>query len=80
MDNSGVVHMLKCQKTDDLHCTYNLLGRVPDGLQTIASCVSTHLREELEALGNDVESGTIKAFNFIEVVIFLTVQTLLYLK
>ena len=70
MGNSGIVHMLKCQKTDDLHCTYNLLGRVPNGLQTIAIFVSTHLREELEALMNAVESGTISGLNFIEVVIF----------
>ena len=70
MENSGVVHMLNCQKTDDLLCMYNLLGRVPDGLQTIASCVSAYLREQLEALVKAVESGTISGLNFVEVVIF----------
>ena len=57
MDNSGVVHILKCQKTDDLHSVYNLLSRVPDGLQTMASCISTHLCKELEALMNAIKSS-----------------------
>lgn len=66
MENSGVVHMLKCQKTDDLHCMYKLLGRVSDGLRTMASCVSAHLREEGKALVNVDESGA-NALNFVQV-------------
>lgn len=66
MENSGVVHMLKCQKTDDLHCMYKLLGRVADGLRTMASCVSAHLREEGKALVNVDESGA-NALNFVQV-------------
>ncbi|XP_057368475.1 cullin-3-A-like [Daphnia carinata] len=65
MENSGVVHMLKCQKTDDLHCMYKLLGRVSDGLRTMASCVSAHLREEGKALVNVDESGA-NALNFVQ--------------
>ena len=70
MDNSGVVHILKCQKTDDLHSVYNLLSRVPDGLQTMTSCISTYLCEELEALMNAIKSSTISGLNFVEVVVF----------
>lgn len=66
MENSGVVHMLKCQKTDDLHCMYKLLGRVSDGLRTMASCVSAHLREEGKTLVNVDESGA-NALNFVQV-------------
>ena len=29
MENSGVVHMLKNDKTQDLACMYKLFGRVP---------------------------------------------------
>lgn len=50
MENSGVVHMLKNQKTDDLACMYKLFGRVADGLRTMSECVSGHLREQGRAL------------------------------
>jgi cullin 3 len=76
MENSGVVHMLKCQKTDDLHCMYKLLGRVADGLRTMASCVSAHLREEGKALVNVDESGA-NALNFVQV--FLLKLTFFFL-
>ena len=66
MENSGVVHMLKCQKTDDLHCMYKLLSRVSEGLKTMASCVSAHLREEGKALVTVDESGA-NALNFVQV-------------
>jgi len=65
MENSGVVHMLKCQKTDDLHCMYKLLSRVSDGLRTTASCVSQHLREEGKALVTEEEGGA-NALNFVQ--------------
>jgi len=65
MENSGVVHMLKCQKTDDLHCMYKLLSRVSDGLRTMASCVSQHLREEGKALVTEEEGGA-NALNFVQ--------------
>lgn len=65
MENSGVVHMLKCQKTDDLHCMYKLLSRVSEGLKTMASCVSAHLREEGKALVTVDESGA-NALNFVQ--------------
>ena len=32
MENSGVVHMLKNDKTQDLACMYKLFGRVPQVL------------------------------------------------
>ena len=67
MENSGVVHMLKCQKTDDLRCMYKLLNRVADGLNTTASCVSQHLREEGKALVTEDEGGA-NALNFVQVI------------
>ncbi|XP_066266185.1 cullin-3-A-like [Branchiostoma lanceolatum] len=50
MENSGVVHMLKNNKTDDLACMYKLFIRVPDGLKTICECVSKYLREQGKAI------------------------------
>lgn len=58
--------MLKCQKIEDLLCMYKLLSRVLDGLRTMASCVSAHLREEGKALVNVDESGA-NALNFVQV-------------
>lgn len=55
MENSGVVHMLKHQKTDDLACMYKLFGRVSDGLKTMADCVSHYLREQGKALVQEEE-------------------------
>nr|CAG4638271.1 EOG090X01NX [Cyclestheria hislopi] len=65
MENSGVVHMLKSQKTEDLRCMYKLLHRVHDGLRTISSCVSQHLREEGKALVTEEEGGG-NALNFVQ--------------
>ncbi|XP_072376964.1 cullin-3 isoform X1 [Diabrotica undecimpunctata] len=55
MENSGVVHMLKHQKTEDLCCMYKLFGRVTDGLKTMADCVSLYLREQGKALVQEEE-------------------------
>ncbi|XP_063913402.1 cullin-3 isoform X2 [Zophobas morio] len=55
MENSGVVHMLKHQKTEDLACMYKLFGRVADGLKTMADCVSQYLREQGKALVQEEE-------------------------
>ena len=50
MEGSGVVHMLKNNRMEDLACMYKLFGRVSDGHKTIGDCVSTYLREEGKAL------------------------------
>lgn len=55
MENSGVVHMLKNQKTEDLACMYKLFGRVADGLKTMSDCVSHYLREQGKALVQEEE-------------------------
>lgn len=55
MENSGVVHMLRNQRTDDLACMYKLFGRVADGLRTMSECVSGHLREQGRALVQEEE-------------------------
>ena len=55
MENSGVVHMLKNQRLEDLECMYKLFGRVPDGLQTIKAAMSRHLREIGRALVTNPE-------------------------
>ena len=40
MEGSGVVHMLKNNRMDDLACMYKLFGRVSDGHKTIGDlCV-----------------------------------------
>ncbi|XP_067007434.1 cullin-3-A [Anabrus simplex] len=65
MENSGVVHMLKNQKTEDLACMYKLFSRVSDGLKTMADCVSQYLREQGKALVQEEEGGT-NAINFVQ--------------
>ncbi|CAD5111560.1 DgyrCDS859 [Dimorphilus gyrociliatus] len=57
MENSGVVHMLKNDKIDDLQCMYKLFARVPDGLKTMMECISGYLREQGRALVSEEETG-----------------------
>ena len=66
MENSGVVHMLKNQKTQDLACMYNLLRRVDGGLQAILSCVSQYLIEEGKKLVMEDEGGKTDAITFVQ--------------
>lgn len=58
MENSGVVHMIKNTKTDDLACIYKLFSRLrDDGLKTLADCVSAFLREQGKILVKEEEAG-----------------------
>lgn len=66
MENSGVVHMLKHQKTEDLACMYKLFSRVADGLKTMAECVSTYLKEQGKALVTEEEGGKGDALTFVQ--------------
>lgn len=66
MENSGVVHMLKNNKTEDLACMYKLMSRVLDGLKAVAECVSQHLREQGKALVAEEEGGK-NAITFVQV-------------
>ena len=50
MENSGVVHMLCNDRTEDLACMYKLFARVNDGHQTMSDCLSKHLRARGRAL------------------------------
>ena len=79
MENSGVVHMLVNQKTEDLSCMYLLFKRVDDGHKTMADCLSRHLRAKGKGLvmqgqedgqpgvsGGGGASGAINAINYIQ--------------
>jgi cullin 3 len=66
MENSGVVHMLKNQKIEDLCCMYKLFGRVPNGLQAVISCVSAYLREQGKGLVTEEEGGKGDAVSFVQ--------------
>uniref|UniRef100_A0A4W6F3Y2 Cullin 3 n=1 Tax=Lates calcarifer TaxID=8187 RepID=A0A4W6F3Y2_LATCA len=57
MENSGLVHMLKNGKTDDLACMYKLFSRVPNGLKTMCECMSSYLREQGKALVSEEGEG-----------------------
>ncbi|ETE67984.1 Cullin-3, partial [Ophiophagus hannah] len=57
MENSGLVHMLKNGKTEDLACMYKLFSRVPNGLKTMCECMSTYLREQGKALVSEEGEG-----------------------
>lgn len=76
MENSGVVHMLKNQKTDDLACMYKLFSRVSDGLKTMSDCVSQYLREQGKALVQEEDGGT-NAINFVQVCRFFQYEYLI---
>lgn len=50
MENSGVIHMLKHNKIEDLARMYRLFVRVKDGLKTVCDCMRGYLREQGKAL------------------------------
>lgn len=66
MEYSGVVHMMREQKLNDLSCMYRLLCRVPNGLQCIISCISGYLREQGKILVTEQEGGKCDAVQFIQ--------------
>ncbi|XP_076634307.1 cullin 3 isoform X1 [Colletes latitarsis] len=66
MENSGVVHMLKNQKTEDLGCMYKLFSRVSDGLRTVCDCVSQFLKEQGRAMIQEEHESTTNAVLFIQ--------------
>jgi len=69
MEGSGVVHMLKNNRMDDLACMYKLFGRVSEGHKTIGDCVSRYLREEGKALvtqATDEQSQQTNAVTYIQ--------------
>ncbi|ESN98219.1 hypothetical protein HELRODRAFT_84693 [Helobdella robusta] len=57
MPNSGVVHMLKNNKTEDLDCMFRLFSVVHDGLKTMSDCISAHLREQGKSLVTEDSNG-----------------------
>lgn len=65
MENSGVVHMLKNNKNEDLACMYKLLTRVNEGLKTMSDCVSLYLRELGKSLVQEEENTN--AVSYIQV-------------
>ncbi|KAK2489941.1 hypothetical protein MC885_004738 [Smutsia gigantea] len=71
MENSGLLHMLKNGKTEDLACMYKLFSCVPNGLKTMCECMSSYLRGQGKALVS--EEGEEK--NPVDYI-----QALLYLK
>lgn len=66
MENSGVIHMLKNQKTEDIACMYKLFSRVPDGLKIMSECVSKYLREQGKSLVQ--EDDSCNAISFVQVI------------
>eukprot|EP00112_Aurelia_sp_Birch-Aquarium-sp1_P011658 Seg2450.2 transcript_id=Seg2450.2/GoldUCD/mRNA.D3Y31 product=Cullin-3 protein_id=Seg2450.2/GoldUCD/D3Y31 len=66
MENSGVVHMLKHSKYEDLGCMYRLFYRVDNGLKTICDAMSCYLREQGKAIVSDEEDGEKNAINYIQ--------------
>ena len=83
MEGSGVVHMLKNNRMDDLACMYKLFGRVSDGHKTVGDCVSRYLREEGKALvtqATDEQSQQTNAVTYIQVWNPLDVSTTLTLS
>ena len=69
MEGSGVVHMLKNNRIDDLQTMYKIFGRVADGHKTIGECVSRYLREEGKALvtqSTEESSQQINAVSYIQ--------------
>jgi len=57
MENSGVVHMLKNSKYEDLGCMYRLFKRVKDGLRSMCDAMSKYLREQGRAIVSEEEES-----------------------
>ncbi|XP_058508668.1 cullin-3-like [Solea solea] len=57
MENSGLIHMLKYGKTEDMACMYKLFSRVKDGLEIMCNCISSYLREQGSALVHEEGRG-----------------------
>lgn len=66
MENSGVIHMLKANKIDDLSCMYKLFTRVSNGLSTIITCISAYLREQGKALVTEEQGAKGDAVAFVQ--------------
>uniref|UniRef100_A0A0B7AG79 Cullin family profile domain-containing protein n=2 Tax=Arion vulgaris TaxID=1028688 RepID=A0A0B7AG79_9EUPU len=66
MENSGVVHMLENNKTDDLACMYKLFIRVPNGLKTMSDCISKYLREQGRALVSEEGEESKNAITYVQ--------------
>ncbi|XP_005106158.1 cullin-3-B [Aplysia californica] len=66
MENSGVVHMLENNKTDDLACMYKLFIRVGDGLKTMSDCISKYLREQGRALVSEEGEESKNAITYVQ--------------
>lgn len=74
MENSGVYHMLKFSKCDDLATMYKLFQRVPNGHQTIAECLSSYLREQGRALVTENTDDGKNPISYVQVRIFVIDQ------
>lgn len=67
MENSGVVHMIKNTKTEDLACMYKLFQRLnDDALKTIAEAVSGYLREQGKSLVTCKENEPTNPITFVQ--------------
>ncbi|XP_071638558.1 cullin-3-like [Temnothorax longispinosus] len=68
MENSGIVHMLKNKKTEDLGCMYKLFSRVSqsDGLRIVCDCVSQFFREQGCALVHEEHESTTNAVLYVQ--------------
>ncbi|XP_068732101.1 cullin-3-like [Montipora capricornis] len=60
MENSGVIHMLKHNKIEDLARMHQLFIRVKDGLKTVCDCMRGYLREQGKALVVEEEGESSK--------------------
>lgn len=66
MENSGVVHMLENNKTDDLACMYKLFIRVPNSLKTMSDCISKYLKEQGRALVSEEGEESKNAITYVQ--------------
>jgi len=71
MENSGVYHMLKFNKCDDLAMMYKLFEHVPHGHLTIVECVSSYLREHGRLLVTENKDEGKNAITYIQVKKFI---------
>jgi len=66
MENSGVVHMLENNKTDDLACMYKLFIRVKEGLKTMSDCISKYLKDQGKALVSEEGEESKSAITYVQ--------------
>ena len=83
MENSGVVHMLRTSKVEDLGCMFKLFARVTNGLECVQKAMSGFLRDtgkSMVAEDTSVEGSGRNAVTYVQSLLDLRDQYNMFLE